>query len=338
MEIFSEAFALRFALSVVPVLAILLGLRVLDRYRLVGLRQIEFDLGIGITAALVCLLLDFFLLDADSTRLYTRFGAPFLEEISKAAYVIYLVRVGRVGFMADAGIHGFAVGAGFAVLENFYYLEEFPDPNLFLWIERGFGPAVMHGGTTFLIGSISQGLRQRGSRGALVFLPGLALATLLHTVYDLDIFPPLLVNAARLPIFALIATFVILRSEEQVHKWLGTSFDQEVEMRGSLHNRSPHGEASQHAHELTASFRPEVLAEAVQLLCLSLELSIRFKGNLLRTEARFGAAPEGDLAEKFDQLRCLQRALGTEGSESVLSLLPVGSRHSWQLYKLGFRR
>jgi len=40
----------------------------------------------------------------------TRYLAPPIEEILKAVWVVYLVRRHRVGFMVDAGIHGFAIG------------------------------------------------------------------------------------------------------------------------------------------------------------------------------------------------------------------------------------
>ena len=51
----------------------------------------------------------------------------------------------------DAAIYGFAVGTGFALVENVYYLLSLPGAPAALWIVRGFGTAVMHGGTTAIL-------------------------------------------------------------------------------------------------------------------------------------------------------------------------------------------
>ena len=49
--------------------------------------------------------------------------------------------------MIDAAIYGFAVGAGFAFIENIYYLHSLEHHKIVVWIIRGLGTAVMHGGT-----------------------------------------------------------------------------------------------------------------------------------------------------------------------------------------------
>ena len=54
--------------------------------------------------------------------------SPWLEESLKAALIVYLIRTRRVGMLVDASIYGFAVGTGFALFENFYYLATRPDP------------------------------------------------------------------------------------------------------------------------------------------------------------------------------------------------------------------
>ena len=56
----------------------------------------------------------------------------------------------RIGFLVDAAIYGFAVGAGFALAENLYYLHLAAEAGMGTWIVRGFGTALMHGGTTAL--------------------------------------------------------------------------------------------------------------------------------------------------------------------------------------------
>ena len=59
-----------------------------------------------------------------SPGVWARSGAPVLEEVAKALYVAWLLRSNRVGFMVDTAVSGFAVGAGFAVLENLTYIPD----------------------------------------------------------------------------------------------------------------------------------------------------------------------------------------------------------------------
>ena len=53
----------------------------------------------------------------------------------------------RIGYKLDAVISGFAIGAGFSVVENIIYLSIFPDYGAGTWLVRGLGTAVMHGTT-----------------------------------------------------------------------------------------------------------------------------------------------------------------------------------------------
>ena len=51
---------------------------------------------------------------------YSRWISPWLEESLKAALIVYLIRTRRVGMLVDAAIYGFAIGTGFALVENLY--------------------------------------------------------------------------------------------------------------------------------------------------------------------------------------------------------------------------
>ncbi len=69
---------------------------------------------------------------------------------------MYLIRQEKVGFMVDAGIHGFALGTGFALIENFYYALSLGSADPLVWLVRGLGTAVMHGSVTAIVGIVSK--------------------------------------------------------------------------------------------------------------------------------------------------------------------------------------
>ena len=73
---------------------------------------------------------------------------PGSRESLKAVVLVFLLRTRRVGLPVDAGIAGFAIGTGFALVENLYYLASRPETSLAVQVISGFGTAIMHGGTT----------------------------------------------------------------------------------------------------------------------------------------------------------------------------------------------
>ena len=57
--------------------------------------------------------------------------------------------------MVDTAISGFAVGAGFALIENLTYIPDLSSSGLVSSAIRGLGTAMMHGGTTAIFGTVS---------------------------------------------------------------------------------------------------------------------------------------------------------------------------------------
>ena len=134
-------------LGLLPVICFLAALVYLDSYKLVPIRRVLTVIALGCLTAALSYPVSLFWLETagiDFTT-YTRYIAPAFEEALKAAVVVALLRLNRIGFLVDAAILGFAVGAGFAILENLYFLRIVPETQLGTWIVRGFGTALMHG-------------------------------------------------------------------------------------------------------------------------------------------------------------------------------------------------
>ena len=99
-------------------------------------------------------------------NIYSRFVAPWIEEAIKAVIMIGLFRFNRIGYKLDAVISGFAIGAGFSVVENIIYLIRFPDYGAGTWLVRGLGTAVMHGTTLAILAAIAHEFAERETREA----------------------------------------------------------------------------------------------------------------------------------------------------------------------------
>ena len=134
------------ALALVPVSVFLGGLVLLDSFKLVPLQAVLRLILAGAVAAFVGARLHGGLLDGGfvSGVALSRYVAPVTEELLKALPLLYLLARKRIGFLVDAAILGFAVGTGFAFVENVEYLRALGQGSVFLWIVRGFGTAVLH--------------------------------------------------------------------------------------------------------------------------------------------------------------------------------------------------
>ncbi len=106
--------------------------------------------------------------------------APVIEEILKAAVLIYYIRRPSFYYFVDGAVYGFGVGIGFAVVENFAYLSS--APSLALAVTRVLSTSLMHASASAVVG-ISLG-RLRRARMPLLPLIGIAGAVTVHVVYN----------------------------------------------------------------------------------------------------------------------------------------------------------
>src|SRR5437762_1100285 len=136
--------------ALIPVLLFLIALARMDTFRLVRPAEIAAALAAGAATAGVSLAINEWLLHVEHVPFALVSGAlaPIGEELLKGALIVVLIVSGRVAFLVDAAIEGFAVGTGFALIENLWYLHSLPDTTLTLWAVRCFGTAVLQGATT----------------------------------------------------------------------------------------------------------------------------------------------------------------------------------------------
>jgi protease PrsW len=331
--------ALRVALALLPVLMFLAALRVLDSYKLVSLRTVGTALAAGAVAAAICYGINtviFRQLPDDQDR-YIHFGAPVVEELAKGAFWIYLIATARVAFMVDSAICGFAIGAGFALVENVSYLQALNERGVGVWLMRGFGTAVMHGGVAAIGAFISVYLSEsRQWRGARQFAPGLVAAMMLHSLFNQGVLSPAGSTAATLAGLPLIFLVVFYFSERSLQRWLSGKLDQDIDMIAMIASgefkQTPQGA---YLMSLNDAFPPEVRGDMLTFLHLTLELSARAKGDLMRREVGLEVPPDPALESHFKELRYLEKSIGPTGMLAVRPLLSQTPRDLWEMHHLG---
>jgi protease PrsW len=329
----------RYAISVLPVILFLSALIFLDTYRIISFKAVFFAVVVGLTAAVASFFIGTFFLGRGWISIggYARYVAPPLEETLKLGFVIYLMRTKRIGFMVDAAIYGFAIGTGFAIVENVYFLHTLASSNILVWIIRGFGTAVMHGGTTSLFGIITVGLSERReSAGAAILLPGFVVALFIHSAYNHFLLSP--VVSAFVVVLALpfIMIWVFKLSERSLQEWLGVGFDSDAELLDVIVTGGiSKTRVGRYLASLTRRFPGEAIADMLCLVRLHAELALKAKGILLMREAGFEVKPDPEVKEKFDEMRYLEKTIGATGRLAIEPILHWRGRDLWQLYMLG---
>ena len=328
------------ALALLPALVFLAALLLLDSFKLVTRRAVLGALVVGVGAA--------FAASATNESLALAFGldaavesrtlAPLVEEALKAAYVVWLVHKGRIGFLVDAAILGFSVGTGFALVENAEYLRFMPEAGLLVWVVRGFGTAMLHGGATALFAIVTKALfdRHDGRRVSLgAFLPGLLLAMALHSLFNLLLLPALASTLLLLALLPLLMVAVFHRSERATRTWLGVGLDTDLELLGSIRSDSVLGtRVGTYLESLKAHLPGPLVADMLRLLRIQLELGIQAKGLLLAREAGLHLPVDDEARSRLRELRELEAAVGPTGLLALKPIVRRSSRDLWAIYLL----
>src|SRR5450759_2683205 len=325
--------------GLLPVLSFLAALLYLDSYKLVKLRAVMTIVASGALVAGASYLLNGYALGLMRIDLmqFSRYVSPITEELLKGLVVVALIRTHRIGFLVDAAIFGFAVGTGFATVENLYFVHLVPDADMGTWIVRGLGTAIMHGGATAIFAVMGLALLERAPGATMrALLPGFGLAVVLHSAFNHLLASPEVAMLAILILLPPLLYAVFQRSEKAVGDWLGRGFDADTEMLELMNSGrlsvSPVGE---YLNTLKSKFKGPVVADLLCYLRLYTELALRAKGILMMNESGFAVSVDEETHAKFNEMRYLESSIGKTGLLAIQPMCHMSHRDLWQLYMLG---
>lgn len=331
-------YALCFLLALLPVTLFLLTLITLDSYKLVRLRIVLALVGAGVAAAFVCLFANPALAEllGLAPRAYSRSVAAFVEELCKGSIIMFAIARRRLGFLVDAAIWGFAIGTGFAAVENIHYFLVLREPNPALWAVRGLGTAVMHGGATAILAVVTKVLSERQRTfHARALIPGYLSAVFLHGFYNQFFLSPETSTLLVIVFFPLLFFVVFRASIKTTEEWLGAGFDSDQDLLGII-NRGKISETrvGRYLQELRRRFAPEAVADMLCLIRIHVELSIKAKGIMLMRKSGFNVEPDPSVEADLKELEYLEESIGPTGLMALHPIFHTSSRDLWQLHML----
>jgi RsiW-degrading membrane proteinase PrsW (M82 family) len=326
----------RAPVGLLPVLIFLVILVYMDSYKLVNLKSVLTVIVLGGLTAFAAMYANGWLLGTLDVpfKPYSRYVAPIVEESLKALVIVYLFRSNRIGFLVDSAIMGFAVGAGFALVENYQYLQIHSSASFAVWIVRGFGTAIMHGGVTAMFAIMSQTLTERQMKiNPLYYLPGLAAAVFLHSVFNHFLVAPVLQTIGTLFVLPPLLQLVFHRSAASMHDWLELDFDADT----SLIDMIESGDFSQSKigmflDDLREKFEGPIVVDMLCYLRVYTELAIRAKAALIARENGLELPVGERTREKFEELHYLEKSIGKTGCLAMKPFLQIERKDLWQMH------
>ncbi len=328
----------RAPVGLLPVLIFLLILLYMDSYKLVSLRTVIWVILTGAFLPVAGYWINGYAIGLLSWdfQTYSRYAAPVIEEGMKACVMIYLFKTHRIGFLVDSAILGFAVGAGFGVVENFYYLYMASDAHLAVWVVRGFGTAIMHGGTMALFGVMAQTLTERSMKiNPLLYLPGFIVAITIHSLFNHFPGTPILTTLGTLLALPPIFLVVFEKSARSMHEWLEVDFDEDAMLLQQINSGEfTESRIGRFLQDLKQKFPGTVVVDMLCYLRLYTELALRAKGVLMMRENGLDTPVGERTRAKFEEMRYLEKSIGKTGLLAMSPFLQMTRKDLWQLYVL----
>lgn len=326
---------IRAPIGLLPVVMFLGVLVYMDSYKLVRLHLVLLVIGLGGAMCVASYFVNGYLIGLSGLDFlaYSRYIAPLAEESLKGLVMVYLFRSSRIGFLVDSAILGFAVGAGFALVENLYYLYSGAGSNMGVWVVRGFGTAIMHGGATAIFGVMAQTLTERSMKLHLVYyLPGLLVASVLHSVFNHFPGSPVLATLGTLLLLPPLLWFVFRRSARAMHAWLEVDFDADTNLLELINSSEFSGsKIGVFLSDLREKFDGPVVVDMLCYLRVYTELAVRAKGVLLMRENGLDVPVGERTREKFQELHFLEKSIGKTGCLAMKPFLQMERKDLWQM-------
>ena len=332
------------SVALVPVLVMAVLFAWLDVFKLMSVWEMIGCMLLGCVAALAAWPLAGQMLDTlpMGYSFYSRIVAPWIEEALKAAALALLFLANRIGFKIDAIICGFAIGAGFSVIENIFYLARFPELTTTVWLVRGLGTAVMHGTTTAILAAMAHELgertmRQQGARrfNPLWLLPGYVVASLIHLLFNQFPDHPMEVMMATLVAAPIILIGLLRFGEGEAHRWLVDDSEGHRQWLAGWQDGGFPGDASgKRIAALVARSSPTEGKLIREYCLLKGGLVLTAEEELLDRDRRLEEGEVERLRASLERLDRLQKQLGRTGYAALRRLLPFSANDEWELSEL----
>jgi RsiW-degrading membrane proteinase PrsW (M82 family) len=326
-----------FVAALLPIVIYICVVYQIDHFSLISVKRLLMLIFCGMVMALACFGV-FQLTGQVLSEDQANYANPVVEEFIKAIPLLVLVVRKKIVFFIDSVICGAAVGGGFSILENLFYLLLGDGIGFGTGLFRGLEVALIHIGCSAIVAAglmLAVRLRSR-SRARLsvkgsdvvmtVFL--LVAAPLLHVCHNTFHFNPLLQFVFVFGILGGLLVWTYFYDVELIHGWLDKGLDHQMALldfinKGHLSN-TPTGLFLESVKD---AFPPEDYFDIICYVQLHVELSVAAKSRVLIREAGFDQMyPLADekkalILSQYEEYKLLEKRLGDTARMTIAPIV-----------------
>jgi RsiW-degrading membrane proteinase PrsW (M82 family) len=326
-----------FVAALLPVVIYIFVVYKIDNFSLISIKNLFLQVLCGMVAALVCFGM-FQLTGLILSENQSDFFNPVLEEIIKAIPLLWLATRKKIVFFIDSVICGAAVGGGFSILENIFYLLLGNEMGIGTVLFRGLEVALIHMGCSAIIAAglmlgIRLILRSRSrlpikNSDALMVISLLVVAPVLHVCHNTFHFNPLVQFIFVIGTMGGLLVWTYFYDVEMIHRWLDTGLDKQLSLLGSIKkgqlSDTPTGHFLQSVKD---AFPPEDFFDMICFVQLHVRLSVASRSRVMLWES--GLERDLPLTDEMKELilsqyteyRLLEKRLGNTARMTIAPIV-----------------
>lgn len=317
---------MQFVAALLPVVIYIFVVYKIDNFALISVRNLLLQVLYGMVTALVCFGL-FQLTGEMLADEHSDYVNPVLEELVKGLPLLYLASRKKIVFFIDSVICGAAVGGGFSILENIFYLLFGHEMGLGTILFRGLEVALVHMGCSAIVAAglmlavriIERSRSRLGIKksdiGMSVFL--LMEAPVLHVFHNAFHFMPLVQFIFVFGTLGGLLMWTYYYDVNMIHRWLDKGLDKQFALLDSIKSgQLDKTQTGIFLESIKKKFPPEDFFDIICYVQLHVELSIAAKSRVMVRES--GLAKDFPLTEEnkelilsqYEEYKILEKRLG----------------------------
>ena len=287
---------MQFVAALLPVVIYIFVVYKIDNFSLISVKNLLLQVFCGMVTALACFGL-FQLTGEMLADEHSDYVNPVLEELVKGLPLLYLASRKKIVFFIDSVICGAAVGGGFSILENIFYLllgDGITGIGTVLF--RGLEVALIHMGCSAIVAAglmlVIRLIERSRSRLGLkrsdiamsVFL--LLEAPVLHVCHNAFHFNPLMQFIFVFGTMGGLLMWTYFYDVDMIHRWLDKGLDKQLALLDSIKDGhlddTPTGVFLESVKD---AFPPEDFFDIICYVQLNVELNVAAKSRVMIRES-----------------------------------------------------
>ena len=323
-----------FVAALLPVAIYIFVVYRLDKFSLMSVKRLLLLVVCGMLAALACYGL-FLLTGRILSESTSDWVNPVLEEAVKAIPLLVLARRKKIVFFIDSVICGAAVGGGFSILENIFYLLLGEGMSIGTVLFRGLEVALIHMGCSAIVAAglmfaVRMAERRRSrldvkKKDVLMAVFLLIAAPVLHVFHNAFHFNPLMQFIVVFGSMAGLLVWTYQYDGDMIHRWLDKGLDKQVGLLRSIREgQLGETKTGQFLISVKDSFPPEVFFDIICFVQLHVALSVAAKSRFMMRETGMDFPLEEEQKESYlSQYREYKQLEKNLGQSARMTIAPI---------------